>query len=82
MFKFKPKKYEYYVVREPFVLYEWGDMYGDTENSKLVQPGAEIVIESYKGGRIKRMLVDGWLWGAYKLLQTKAEITSFCERVG
>ena len=71
-----------YVVKEPFVLREWGDAYGTTECSRTLPIGTQITIQPYKNGRINRIWVDGMEWGRHKLITTKAEITDRCLRVG
>lgn len=71
-----------YVVKDSFVLREWGDAYGTTECSRTLPIGTQITIQPHKNGDIKRIWVDGVEWGKHSLITKKSEIVAHCLRTG
>ena len=74
----KTQQLEKYIVKEPFVLREWGDRKGDTVFNKIIRVGTQIEILPHRGGLIKRIWIDGVEYGQHKLITTKAEIAARC----
>ena len=74
--RLKTQKLEKYIVKEPFVLREWGDRKGVTIINKIIRVGTQIEILTHKGDLIKRIWIDGEEFGKYKLVTTKADIVA------
>lgn len=74
----KTQQLEKYIVKEPFVLREWGDSHGLTECSRQLPIGTQLTIQSHKNGKVKRIWIDGVEYGQHKLITTKAEIAARC----
>jgi len=55
----KTQQLEKYIVKEPFVLREWGDRKGATLINKIIRVGTQIEILTHKGDLIKRIWIDG-----------------------
>lgn len=74
--RLKTQQLEKYIVKEPFVLREWGDCKGATIINKIIRVGTQIEILTHKGDLIKRIWIDGEEFGKYKLVTTKADIVA------
>lgn len=74
----KTQQLEKYIVKEPFVLREWGDRKGDTVFNKIIRVGTQIEILPHRGGLIKRIWIDSEELGKYKLVTTKDDIVARC----